>query len=413
MHCPEYVKNCIDRLHMSGFAAYAVGGAVRDSLLLREPSDWDITTSALPEQIISTFSDRRTVLTGVKHGTVTVLEPDAAGALHPLEITTFRVDGEYKDNRRPESVSFSESLHDDLSRRDFTVNALAYNEEEGIVDEFGGQRDLEARLIRAVGEPRRRFNEDALRILRAFRFSARLGFDIEENTYAAACECAPLLKNIARERVCAEIRGLLCSPNAEHALRLAVLGGVWDELFIPAQRIPSGAELERMSGAPEDSFELRLALLFSDSDGDGWERAVSSLKLSNAEKKLVARLMSIRHFDIDDNERALTARRFLQLYGGVYEPAAAFLSLYFGDERMATLATEIAAQQACRPPLKMSDLAIRGGDILPLCAEDHALVGRVLGSLLDEVVRDPLLNERDTLISLAERIISSYDGGKI
>ena len=181
MKYPEYIKNCIEMLEAAGYSAYAVGGAVRDSLLGKEPSDWDVTTSAKPEETLDVFKNFRTIPTGIKHGTVTVLENDGKKYI-PVEITTFRIDGEYRDSRHPESVEFSKDVRDDLSRRDFTVNAMAFNEKEGIIDVFGGQNDLEKCIIRAVGDPEKRFSEDALRILRAFRFASQLEFEIEEST---------------------------------------------------------------------------------------------------------------------------------------------------------------------------------------------------------------------------------------
>ena len=187
---PEDVKFVINQIEKNGHSAYAVGGCVRDTLLNKKPQDWDITTSALPTQVKSFF--RRTIDTGIEHGTVTVMI-DKTG----YEVTTYRIDGEYKDGRHPESVEFSVRLSDDLSRRDFTINAMAYNETDGLVDEFGGITDLNNKIIRCVGVAKDRFSEDALRMMRAIRFSAQLGFDIEDSTMKAIYELAPTINKIS------------------------------------------------------------------------------------------------------------------------------------------------------------------------------------------------------------------------
>ena len=202
---PSYVSLALEKLNNHGFEAYVVGGCVRDSLMGRAPNDWDITTDALPEQLLSTFAEYRVIPTGLQHGTVTVLIDD-----HPLEITTYRIDGTYSDNRHPDSVSFTRSLREDLARRDFTINALAYHPQTGIVDHFSGLADLDNRQIVCVGDPEKRFTEDALRILRALRFSAQFGFPIEKMTAKAIHRLAPLLRRIAVERVQSELVKLLC-----------------------------------------------------------------------------------------------------------------------------------------------------------------------------------------------------------
>ena len=191
MKIPDYVRAVMDVLSHNGFEVYAVGGCVRDSLLLKEPHDFDLTTSANPQQMKEAFCGFSVIETGISHGTLTV----RSGGQN-VEVTTFRTDGKYTDHRRPDSVSFTTSLKEDLSRRDFTVNALAYNDERGLVDLFGGQDDLEKRIVRCVGEPDRRFEEDALRILRALRFSAKLGFSIEQKTAQSMIKKRELLKSI-------------------------------------------------------------------------------------------------------------------------------------------------------------------------------------------------------------------------
>ena len=215
---PEKVKKIIHTLKSHGYEAYAVGGCVRDSILGREPEDWDITTSALPEETKALFE--RTFDTGIEHGTITVLMGKEG-----FEVTTYRIDGKYEDNRHPKQVTFTRCLREDLLRRDFTINAMAYNEEEGIVDIFGGMEDLKEGVIRCVGNAKERFGEDALRILRAVRFSAQLGFSIEEETKAGIVALAPTLQQISAERIQVELVKMLVSPNPER-IRLAYELGI-------------------------------------------------------------------------------------------------------------------------------------------------------------------------------------------
>ncbi len=213
INIPDKAKDVIGTIMTAGFEAYVVGGCVRDSVLGRTPEDWDITTSARPEQVKALFP--HTVDTGLQHGTVTVMM-----GREGFEVTTYRIDGKYEDCRHPENVTFTPSLREDLQRRDLTINAMAYNEEQGLVDIFGGMEDISEGIVRCVGDPRERFREDALRILRAIRFSAQLGYVIEEGTRKAAAELAPLLSKISAERIQTELVKLLVSPHPEY-LRLA------------------------------------------------------------------------------------------------------------------------------------------------------------------------------------------------
>ena len=281
---PAQVNTALARLHDAGYEAYIVGGCVRDRIMGREPKDYDITTSALPEQTAAVFAGERIIETGMKHGTVTVLLDG-----EPLEITTFRIDGTYSDSRHPDAVTFTPSLREDLARRDFTMNAMAYSSETGLVDPFGGQADIAAKYIRCVGDPDLRFREDALRILRALRFSSVLGFPIEPETDGAARYLCLLLKKISAERVFSELKQLLCGPDVRRVLLdyAGVLGAVLPEI-LPMQgfdqRNPhhcydilehTAAAVEAMPPEPA----LRLAALlhdvgkpecfFTDEDGVG------------------------------------------------------------------------------------------------------------------------------------------------
>ena len=214
---PAAVQHCCDTLRSAGFAAHPVGGCVRDLMLGRVPGDWDVTTSARPDSVQSLFS--HTIPTGIKHGTITVVEDNI-----PIEVTTFRTESGYGDSRHPDRVSFDTDLTGDLSRRDFTVNAMALDEHWNVIDPFGGKGDLERKIIRAVGEPERRFSEDALRILRGVRFAAQLGFEVELDTAVAMKVCAPLVDKVSAERIKTEVEKILCSPNPQRVGALAALG---------------------------------------------------------------------------------------------------------------------------------------------------------------------------------------------
>ena len=225
LNIPSKAKTIITLLENAGFEAFCVGGAVRDSIMGLNPTDWDITTSASPEDTVMVFKDYKTVDTGLKHGTLTVVIDKT-----PFEVTTYRVDGDYNDNRHPENVHFTKNLSDDLSRRDFTVNALAYNDKTGLVDLYGGQEDIYNSIVKTVGNPSARFQEDGLRIMRALRFASVLGFTIESETAKAIHDNKDLLKNISAERLAVELTKLVCGKNAFN-----ILMEYWDVLsvFIP------------------------------------------------------------------------------------------------------------------------------------------------------------------------------------
>lgn len=393
---PEYVQNCIELLEESGFSAYAVGGAVRDSLIGVCPNDWDVTTSARPEETLEVFKDFRTIPTGIKHGTVTVLF-DNGGALLPIEVTTFRVDGDYLDSRHPESVSFSRDVRDDLSRRDFTVNAMAYSEREGLIDAFDGSDDLKNRIIRTVGDAEQRFSEDALRILRAFRFSAQLGFEIEEKTLLGAKKCAHLLKNIARERIGAEFKKLIASDFCAGSLEKMIESDVWEALFFAEK--PETDVVLRLSSIKSDDFAVRLAVLINGFSDDKKTELLNSLRLSNDEKKRVLRLCRVKDFDIS-GEKERKAREFLHLYRDILPPSSEVLRFYFDADEFLTVLERESKQGR---PLAISDLAIKGGDVLPLVGGEHRRVSEILNLLLQRVLDDPSLNEKEKLIEIAKK----------
>lgn len=242
---PAAVQRCCDTLRTAGFAAHPVGGCVRDLLLGRVPGDWDVTTSARPEIVQSLFS--HTIPTGIKHGTITVMEEDT-----PIEVTTFRLESGYGDSRHPDSVSFDTDLTGDLSRRDFTVNAMALDEHLDVIDPFGGKTDLDHKIIRAVGEPERRFSEDALRILRGVRFAAQLGFAIEPDTATAMKVCAPLVDKVSAERIKTEVEKILLSPHPQRVGELVALGVL--DRFHRDWRSCNWNELNRTQNTPTERW---------------------------------------------------------------------------------------------------------------------------------------------------------------
>ena len=378
---PEYVQTVLNRLYQNGESAYIVGGSLRDMLLGKEPHDFDLASSALPERACEIFSDMRVIKTGLAHGTVTVLSGG-----QPIELTTFRVDGEYRDMRRPDSVSFTRRIEDDLSRRDFTVNAMAYNEREGLVDLFDGKNDLNNKIIRTVGNPYERFSEDALRIMRAFRFSAQLGFEIEENTLEAAAALADRLLMIAKERIFSELLRLIRSPYPEKPLKLMRSAGIFKYIF--NSFVPSDRSIELLYRVDNDEL-TRLALFFCDADGSlardelillkasGKQRSASNIvdaaKLEYSSREDMAKLRA-RLSDSAD-----IALRLSVLLGNSSEPALALLT--------------------DTTPYSISQLAINGSDLISLGYSGRD-IGKTLAFLLDAVIKDPSLNSRDKLLEI-------------
>jgi tRNA nucleotidyltransferase (CCA-adding enzyme) len=385
---PDFIREIMDRIESAGYEAFVVGGSLRDILLGKEPHDWDVTTSALPETVASLFPDKHVIPTGIKHGTVTVVSEG-----EPVEITTYRVDGEYTDSRRPDRVEFTRNIEDDLSRRDFTVNALAYNEKRGLIDLFGGKSDLENKIIRAVGDPEKRFTEDALRIMRAFRFSAQLGFDIEERTLLAARRLSPRLKNIARERIGSEFIRLLASPEPERSLTL--MDHVIYEI-LPVENIDKNSYVLCDAIGP-DAFS-RLALILYGKSNEELTGVAHALRLSNEQKKRMILLATPAEEKFECT--ALSARRFLHHYGDVWRGAARILTLLGSVSPDFEDAANAEAEK--KPCLTIGGLDIDGSEIISLGLASGREVGALLSYLLDEVIRDPSLNERERLAEKAK-----------
>lgn len=381
---PDFVSALIDRLKAFGEEAYIVGGGLRDSLLGKAPSDYDMTTSALPERMLEIFSDFRVIKTGLKHGTLTVLSDG-----RPVEITTFRIDGGYTDSRHPDSVSFTRCLSEDLARRDFTVNAMAYNEKIGLVDKFGGIEDLRNGIIRAVGEPHKRFTEDALRIMRAFRFSAQLGFKIEEETLVAARECRGGLDNIAKERIFSELLKLLHSPHSADALALMRDNGILR--YILGDYCPSERIFSLICKLP-DTDEARLGILLYEADENRRREILCSLKCSNRQR---SGAMAVAVGAAASLSSRAEISRFLAKYGrDASDALCASVLLGNSDSSVLSLAEENDA------PRVISDLAVGGKDMETLGLRGKE-IGEMLSFLLDIAIDDPSKNNKESLLQIA------------
>lgn len=435
---PEKANQVISVLAEAGFEAYVVGGCVRDAILGRTASDWDITTNARPEQVKALFP--RTVDTGLQHGTVTVLQGKEG-----FEVTTYRIDGEYLDGRHPEQVTFTPSLLEDLKRRDFTINAMAYNDKEGLVDAFDGLGDLERGQIRCVGNPGERFTEDALRILRAVRFSAQLGFGIEEKTRAALSEFAPRLSKVSAERIQTELVKLLVSPHPEVFRTVwetgisAVILPEFDRCMETEQNNPHhcwsvGEHTLHALPFVEAQKALRLAVLLHDigkpltrtTDAEGIDhfyghaekgaelagRIMRRLKFDNDTRKRVVKLVQT-HDDLQTGTTQRSVRRAVHRIGAEVFPD--YLKIRRADimaqnpevreEKLGKLAKveavyqRILEEQNC---LSLKDLAVTGKDLIEAGIEPGPELGRILNELLELVIEHPEYNTKEYLL---ERII--------
>ncbi len=386
---PKYVHDIIRRLEDCGESAYIVGGSLRDMLLGTTPHDYDVATSALPERTLEIFSDMRVIETGLKHGTVTVI---AQG--EPVEVTTFRIDGEYSDSRHPDSVSFTDDIRADLSRRDFTVNAMAYNESRGLIDPFGGGEDVKRRVIRAVGQPELRFGEDALRIMRAFRFSAQLGFSIDGQTLEGASLRAEGLSNIARERIGSEFIKLVTSPYPSDALKTMVRMGILK--YALGEYTPSEKVIDRLDRMPREDY-ARLGFLLCETDRDRGREILHGLRCSG---KQITGALAVAS---GAKRRVLTPKdaRDLIAVTGIYATAAAVAS-ELTDVSPSGAADEVLRQK--NTPCRLQDLKINGKALAAMGARGKT-IGNTLDMLLKTVIEEPSLNEERTLLELAEKIL--------
>lgn len=407
---PEEVKDIIATIEKNGCQAYAVGGCVRDSILGRTPDDWDITTSAVPGQIKSFF--KRTVDTGIKHGTVTVMI-DKTG----YEVTTYRIDGEYKDGRHPESVEFSVRLIDDLKRRDFTINAMAYNETDGLVDEFDGIGDLQRGIVRCVGNAQERFTEDALRMMRAIRFSAQLGFEIDRDTFSAIEVMAPNIAKVSMERVQVELVKTLLSDNPDY-VKLYAETGLFKEILPSVYSMLTGKYAKSTMVMLKNAGKipvLRYAALLNFLEPSEAKKTLKSLKLDNYTVDTVTKLVENSRVVIEENEPAVRE--------AIYKYGRNLMELMLEHDRAALAAKEEItgiSMNGKRKHLKVlgimyrditergdcisiKDLDITGNDLMEYGLKGPA-IGETLEKLLHIVIENPKLNEKSTLIALIENL---------
>lgn len=387
---PQTVNYIIDSLAARGYRADIVGGSVRDLLLGKAPDDYDITTDAQPKEIKSVFASDRTVDTGIKHGTVSIILDG-----RPYEVTTYRVDGEYKDSRHPETVSFTRNIEEDLARRDFTINAMAYSPDLGITDPFGGRTDLKNGIIRAVGDPDMRFSEDALRILRGIRFSAALGFEIEKNTLSALRRKKQLLKNVSAERIYIELRKTISAPNAYFVLR-----NYSDVIF---ETVP---ELLRLRLPDESLFRsadytsrlLSLFFLSSSDPTSDFDAACRRLRTDSHIRELGASLLSsVGRYDLGRDVELTYALRDL---GEESTRALVRLEILLGraEEGVTSSLERLLSSGVC---YRLCDLAVNGRDVASLGVSGPE-IGVILNRLLTLIIDGRAVNERETLLALAE-----------
>lgn len=382
---PEKIEYILNTLESNGFEAYLVGGCVRDMLSGKVPQDFDITTSALPSEVIKIFP--KTVPTGIKHGTVTVINGGASA-----EVTTYRSDGEYKDSRRPESVSFVGSLKEDLARRDFTVNAMAYNK-DGVKDFFGGTEDLKAGILRAVGDPETRFTEDALRVLRLFRFAAVLGFTPEKATLAAALHCAPLLKNISAERINAELTKALSGKNPAALAPLTDCGGL---AFLGIRGTPDYQKVKKLN------INAGLAVFaFLYSAGADIPAVLDKLKFPNKSKDLAERLLFLFEKPFPETKPQIKEMLF-RSSEDIFRAYLKLNAVFFG-RNTAPAEAMLSEILENREPYRTGDLKIGGGELLKLGIRGER-IGQTLEVLRRSVCERPQLNTSSRLTEKAKEL---------
>ena len=390
---PTKVKQIISKLEKADFEAYAVGGCVRDSILLRSPEDWDITTSAKPEEVKKLFST--TIDTGLQHGTVTVVIEKEG-----FEVTTFRLDGDYADGRHPDRVAFTSSLTEDLRRRDFTINAMAYSEKTGLIDEFDGERDLEDGIIRAVGEAKERFSEDALRMLRAIRFAGQLNFNIEEKTFDAIKELSSNISKVSVERIAKELEKLLLSGNPEY-IALVYETGIFSVIAPEVAMLFENGEIsdsiKALSRAsfPEkkELYQIRLAIFLEGLGADKAAKLLKRLKLDNDTINTVKKLLELSLREVENNETDM--RRTVKEAGYKMMPLLLEMRRAKGLKDNKDLYQTVIDNGYCT---SISELNINGKDLMDAGIPKGALIGSTLERLLELVIEKPELNTRESLL---------------
>jgi tRNA nucleotidyltransferase (CCA-adding enzyme) len=442
---PQSAKSIIDILQKNGYDAYVVGGCVRDSLLNRIPKDWDITTNAKPNEVIDIFKNEgfKVIETGIKHGTVTIMIDNEG-----YEITTYRIDGEYEDSRYPKEVTFTTSLKEDLARRDFTVNAIAYSEKEGLIDCFNGMSDLNNKIIRCVGNPIERFNEDALRMMRCIRFSSQLGFDIEQNTLEAVIELNNNIKNISKERIREELCKILISNKPQdgvcHLMQTGLISNIIPELISCLKFNQHNKHHDKdifmhimsvLENTPP-KLEIRLSALLHDigkpkcftigEDGQGHflqhhkfsaDMARDILTRLKFDNKTIDRvcILVYEHMSRYDKLRTTNTKKFINRVG--VDNLDDLFELQIADIKGASneyqdFSNVLKLKQECykilneKQPMTVKDLAINGKDLMNLGYKQGKEIGEILNKLLEIVLENPELNTKEYLIEyVKERVM--------
>ena len=388
---PNHITVLMEKLRTAGYESFVVGGCVRDSLLGRPISDYDMTTNASPDEMKVVFNNFRVIETGIQHGTLTVLSENI-----PIEITTYRIDGEYLNHRKPASVTFTRNLRDDLARRDFTINAMAYNPDAGLIDLYGGENDLHKHMIRCVGDPFKRFEEDALRILRGIRFASQIGFSIDEITCQAMYKRVSDLHHISAERKQNELNKILIAPYAEAILKehfeiilhlLPQISDLRDDL---------NSTLSQISRSPTE-LDIRLAVLFSHSSVEEAVTALSALKYDTKTIEAVIKLISYQTCDLRNDRKSV--KQIMSSVGvDTTQKLIAFLGALDASFNPAPIKEMVAEIIANNEPYTRSMLAVTGRDLKAI-----GIIGKntgfILKVLLDAVMDGRLTNDRDALLS--------------
>ena len=396
---PEDVENIIKELENAGYEAYIVGGCVRDSIMGINPKDWDITTSALPQDIKRVF--KRTIDTGIKHGTVSVLINKST-----YEITTYRIDGEYGDGRHPNSVEFSTSLEEDLKRRDFTINAMAYSHKDGLIDLFGGIRDIKAKRINCVGKAMERFGEDALRMLRAIRFAAVLGFSIEENTFAAIGTLADKLRLVSKERVFIELDKTVCSKNAYY-IKEVYNSGLYKYISQNFNAVKENSYLDMLYiKGIESKRHIAWTVFMKDIDASLAKAILKELKVDRDTFTKVFVLTSYVKVKLPDNE--ISIRKLLSKIG--YERFRDLIHikrlllerLEESEEVLKAIEEKLDYIQMQGQAISIAMLDIKGDDLMKLGIKKGPVIGKILDELLLSVLERPELNSKEVLLNMVK-----------
>lgn len=423
---PKNVENCMEKLKEAGFEAFVVGGCVRDSIIGRQPNDWDMCTSALPQETKEVFKGFKTIDIGIDHGTVAVIFENES-----IEITTYRVDGEYKDNRRPEKVEFTSKIEADLSRRDFTINAMAFNYDKGLVDFFNGRTDIENKVVRCVGDPKRRFEEDALRIMRALRFAAQLDYTIEEKTLQAIEGSKELLANISVERIAVELNKLIMANRPQNMIKLLFQQDIFKIIIEFIHNLD--LKVDKLKDITEDcgqiiekcpqDLSIRLCVLingiiesycsvenfpkeeeFHERCGELTEKILRGLKYDKQTLQEVRTLSLYYHKEILCNK--VHIKRVLNLVDiKVFKKIIAMKAARcneFDQDSYINILKSIESNEEC---FKIKDLKVNGRDLLQEGVKDGRAVGGILNAFLQIVIENPELNNREILLEMVEKLL--------